>query len=342
MKFKEFVKNHLIYIIIGLMNLAMIGFLFAPLLTYETKYYVGEEKVKEYFSKNIIGLFDTSITKTWLAIVLLVFIGIILITTIVVYIVKKHNKVQDIFSTINLITLAVLVAYILLMKELFNYFAGEMGMVENFNGASIAWGTGAIIFFAALSFFLMISISSFAKQSVRTMSEDAIFLALAFVLSFIKIPLGATGGSINFQMFPLMIIALRRGPLVGFICSGFIYGLITCITDGYGFATFPFDYLIGFGSAAIMGFFRTSIYPEKPAKLKYLLPEIFILVGGILSTLVRFIGSTTSSMVIYGYTLEAALAYNAIYIPVSGAAAIVLLMVMHPTLDQINRRYPAK
>ena len=338
MKIKEFLKNNLAYLVACVANLAIIGFLFAPLLTYETKYYVGEEKVKEYYSANIIKMFDPSITKTWLAIVLLVLVGVIIITTLVVNFVRKNKQVHDIVVTINLITLAVLVAYTLLVKELFSYFASEL--VENFNEAAVGWGAGLIIFFATLAFLAMISISSFSEQNVKGMSEDAILLAAAFVLNFIKIPLGATGGSVNFQMLPLMIIALRRGPLVGFICSGVIYGLITCITDGYGFATFPFDYLIGFGSAAIVGFFRPLIYTEKPAKHGYLIPEIFILVAGILSTFVRFVGSTTSSMVIYGYNLQAALAYNALYIPLSGAAAVIALMLLHPILVQINRRYP--
>ena len=35
----------------------------------------------------------------------------------------------------------------------------------------------------------------------------------------------------------------------------FIFGLVTCLTDGYGFYTYPFDYLIGFGSIAVFGFF---------------------------------------------------------------------------------------
>ena len=53
MKFKEFLKNNIAYLIAIVMNLAIVGFLFGPLLTYETKYYVGEEKIKEYYSAKI-------------------------------------------------------------------------------------------------------------------------------------------------------------------------------------------------------------------------------------------------------------------------------------------------
>ena len=102
--------------IAAISNLAIVGFLFAPLLKYETKYYVGEEKVKEYFSANIIKLFDSSITRTWLAVVLLIFVGIIVISTFVSPFVRNNKKAHDVFVTINLITTAVLVAYILFYK----------------------------------------------------------------------------------------------------------------------------------------------------------------------------------------------------------------------------------
>ena len=132
------------------------------------------------------------------------------------------------------------------------------------------------------------------------------------VLNLIKIPVGPTGGSINFQMLPLMIIALRHGPQHGFIAGGIIYGLLTCLTDGYGFACYPFDYLIGFGSVAVMGFFRKFIFAKEQNNYN-VKGILFILLAGALSTAVRYIGSNVSSIVVYGYTLEAALAYNAFY-----------------------------
>lgn len=144
-----------------------------------------------------------------------------------------------------------------------------------------------------------------------------------------------------------MLIALRRGPASGLICGGLLYGLLTCLTDGYGFATFPFDYLIGFGSVAVVGFARPIAFSrrclEAPNNAKNLaFGEIALLCGGILSTVVRFAGSTASSMVVYGYTFEAAAAYNAVYIPVSGVCAVVPLMLLYPALLRLERLYPSK
>ena len=342
MKFKEFLKNNIAYLIAIVMNLAIVGFLFCPLLTYETKYYVGEDKIKEYYSANIIKLLSGSIAPSWIFIVLIVLVSISLIAVIVSFFVRNKKKVNDVVVAIGLIDLALLVAYAILSKEIFSYFAGDVGMIANFNGAQVGWGTGVIMFLTTVEFFAVISVSSYSKQSVQGLAEDAMLIAAAFILNFIKIPLGATGGSINFQMLPLMLIALRRGPVTGFICGGFIYGLITCLTDGYGFATYPFDYLIGFGSVAIMGFFNKFILSNEEGKYPLWLSEILVFVAGLLSTFVRFVGGTTSSMVIYGYQFVPALAYNALYIPLSGAAAIVILMIVLPGLQKLNRKYPAK
>ena len=342
MKFKEFLKNNIAYLIAIVMNLAIVGFLFGPLLTYETKYYVGEEKIKEYYSANIIKLLNGSITPSWVFIVLLVFISISFIALIAALFVKNHKKANDGLVAVALIDLALLVAYTILAKEIFSYFAGDMEMVANFNGAQVGWSAGVIIFLTTIEFFAAISVSSYSKQSVQGLAEDAMLIAAAFILNFIKIPLGATGGSINFQMLPLMLIALRRGPVTGFICGGFIYGLITCLTDGYGFATYPFDYLIAFGSVAVMGFFNKFILPTEEKKYPLWLSEVLIFVAGLLSTFVRFVGGTTSSMVIYGYQFVPALSYNALYIPLSGAAAVVVLMIILPVLQKLNRKYPTK
>jgi thiamine transporter ThiT len=138
-----------------------------------------------------------------------------------------------------------------------------------------------------------------------------------------------------------MVIALRRGPARGFVAGGLVFGLLTCFTDGYGFVTYPFDYLIGFGSVAVMGFFGKAVL--KPGQKNYSLKgEILILVAGILTTLVRFTGSTASSMIVYSYTFVEAVAYNALYIPVSGAVATIALMALYGPLCRVNSAFPVQ
>ena len=340
MKAKEFLKKNIAYIMALIANLALIGFIFAPLLTYRTRVYVGEDKVDTYFNVNIIKLFNSQITEPWIGWVVVTFIALILIVLVVSFFLKEKQKIHDAIIVVDLFLVALAVCFLFVSKEIFTNYAYDL--IENFKDTSIAWGTGACLLFFAIEFLCLISVSSFSNQSMKGIAEDAILIAAAFVLNLITLFKAPTGGSVNFQMLPLMLIALRRGPLPAFICGGVIYGMLTCISDGYGFATYPFDYLIGFGSVAVLGFFRSLIFPKDDNKFSIIKAELFLLLGGTLSTFVRFVGSSTSSMVIYHLPLNEALLYNSIYVPVSGAIALVVLMFLLPAIKVINKRYPVK
>ena len=182
--------------------------------------------------------------------------------------------------------------------------------------------------------------SSKVKISVEDLTEMGVLVGLALVLNFIKVPIGDTGGSINFQMLPLFILALRKGPLKGFVGAGIAYGLISCITDGYGIATYPFDYLLAFGSTCILGFFTPYIFGENQETYNFK-GELFLFVGALLATIFRFIGGCASSMIIYGYSLTAAMAYNAIYVSVSSAISIAVIMGIYGPFIKVNKRFPS-
>ena len=317
-------------------------FMLAPVINFETKYYVGEEKIKNYFTVTLGGMFDSSVTRPWIMTVILVLIGLSVLFIALSGILKikgKNAKLASNFAAASAFGFAIALCFIFASKEIFTYYAD--GLIENFNGASLGWGSAASMVLIAIAMMLSLTSSSYGEtDSVRAIAEDGIFIAAAFVLSYIKIPMQTNGGSVNFQMLPLMLIALRRGPLHGFVASGLVYGLLTCLTDGYGFATYPFDYLIGFGSAGVIGFFSPLILGEKQENYNWK-GVLWIVVGGVASTAVRFIGSTASSMIIYDYPFDAACIYNAIYIPVSGAISIAVLVALYGPLLRINRMFPA-
>ena len=94
---------------------------------------------------------------------------------------------------------------------------------------------------------------------VADIVEIAILCSLAIVLdTFVKIPLGPSG-SINLSMVPILVIALRHGWFKTLFAGGLVYGLITCLLDGYGIITYPLDYFLGFGSTAVLGLFAEYI-----------------------------------------------------------------------------------
>ena len=177
--------------------------------------------------------------------------------------------------------------------------------------------------------------------AAKDITEMGVLIAAAIGLNFIKILPMPTGGSVNLQMLPLFFLALRRGPLKGFIGGGIVFGLITCLSDGYGFATYPFDYLLGFGSIAVFGFF--SPYILVPGEKKYTLRgELLLLAAGVISTTIRFIAGTVSSMVIYSYDLVPAMAYNSLYIFVSGAMSLAIIMALLGPIRRVNSHFPVE
>lgn len=214
--------------------------------------------------------------------------------------------------------------------------------IEYLKSVSFGWGSACAIAFSIAAALFSIS-SSFSDKPIKTrdIAEDGILIAAAFILNLIKIPMTTGGGSVNFQMLPLFLIALRHGPSHGLVCGGIIYGLITCLTDGWGFATYPFDYLIGFGSVMIIGYFKKFILSEQQNTYN-VKGEVFIFIACAIATAIRFVGSTASSMIVYEYPLKAAALYNAIYIPVSGAIATATIMLMYGPLIKINQRYPVR
>jgi thiamine transporter len=247
---------------------------------------------------------------------------------------SPFKKFGEGFPIASALSYLLAVCFLILSREFF---------VESNNlDVTMQYGIALSAAFAAFGAILSI-VASYEKVpvTIEDMAEEAMLVALAFGLNFLKIPVGATGGSINLQMLPLMVIALRRGPARGFVAGGLVFGLLTCFTDGYGFVTYPFDYLIGFGSVAVMGFFGKAVL--KPGQKNYSLKgEILILVAGILTTLVRFTGSTASSMIVYSYTFVEAVAYNALYIPVSGAVATIALMALYGPLCRVNSAFPVQ
>ena len=176
--------------------------------------------------------------------------------------------------------------------------------------------------------------------NVHDIVEIAMLSALSIVLDqFLKIRIGATGGSINLAMLPLLIISLRHGPFKGFIWGGIIFGFITCLIDGYGLVTYPLEYFLAFGIVGILGFFSHFIHKSmeenntKKIILSYVL--IFLCVGVMLC--VRLMGATIDSMLLWEYEFVPALVYNISYIGPSVGIVFAVFCLLLPIIVKINR-----
>ncbi len=91
----------------------------------------------------------------------------------------------------------------------------------------------------------------------------ALCVALAFVLSFIKIWQMPMGGSITpASMLPIMVFAYIYGPSKGLVVA-LAYACLQMLQDFYvvHWAQFMLDYLLAFAALSTAGLFKKSILP---------------------------------------------------------------------------------
>lgn len=145
------------------------------------------------------------------------------------------------------------------------------------------------------------------KNRILIMVESAIMIALAVVLSFVKVWSMPQGGTISLTMLPLFVLSFRRGPAAGII-SGIIYGAISIIFDGviYHPMSVLLDYTLAYGLLGVSGFFKKSY--------------VGIIAGTTVGTALRYLCSLLSGAVLFAEYAPAgqnpwiySLGYNATY-----------------------------
>ena len=162
--------------------------------------------------------------------------------------------------------------------------------------------------------------------------EGAMLIALATVLSYIKIVEMPFGGSITLEMVPLVVMGLRRGPKWGCL-TGFVHGLIQMII---GFSNVMYcatllsqigcillDYILAFASLGLAALFAGMIKGDK---------KIGFIVGSVCVCFLRFICSFLSGWLLWGsYAPEGmnaahySLVYNGAYmLPDTIIVAVVI------------------
>ena len=297
-------------------------------------FYNGDNLVYEFISK-----------VDFLSYIFIVSLSLGLFYFIAIFLLKDEKK-QKILGYMSVSFYGISIISFILVPLLFPYF-------NNLNNySSYKDVTVEKLFYLVIIVLILINLSislSFIERkkkifSIYDISEMAILVALALVLDKIKIPVGETGGSINLSALPLMIYSYRRGWWKGLIASSIVFGLISNIFDGYGIITYPFDYLIAFSGYSLIGLyvflFKKLMSKDDKHYLIYL--NVSIVLGGISAFLTRMIGSSISSMVIYGLDLKAALIYNIAYIPISVASSTVALCLLSYPLMYINNKFPTK
>ncbi|WP_350344889.1 energy-coupled thiamine transporter ThiT [Proteinivorax tanatarense] len=98
------------------------------------------------------------------------------------------------------------------------------------------------------------------NEKTKILVEAGVMLALAIILSYLRLGRMPQGGSVSLQMLPIFIIALRWGVVPG-VLTGAAFGLMQILLGEAWIAT-PLqafiDYPLAFGVVGIAGFFRNK------------------------------------------------------------------------------------
>lgn len=104
---------------------------------------------------------------------------------------------------------------------------------------------------------------------IRMLCEGAIMLALAQILSYLKLAEAPNGGSITPAMFPILFFAVRWGVSSG-LMAGFAFGLLQLMFDGayaWGWQSMLLDYLVAFTPLGLAGLFKGKKWGIFPGTL---------------------------------------------------------------------------
>ena len=265
----------------------------------------------------------------------------------------KDKKIKFILRTTGL---CFLVANIFIYM-LGGYLIGVLDLGEaGVSGVvSTEFGIVVTLFDLVMALVLFSLVFNAKKYTVQEICETAILVALAVVLDqFLKIQIQANGGSISFSALPLFIIAIRYGAFKGFIASGFIFGFLTCLLDGYGFQTFPFDYLVALSGYGLVGtffnlakkFYQNIEDANKYKKMQFIYSAIFIVISAIPVMLIRYAGHMISATILYGYDpikdFWANFIYQSTYVPGAVGCSIAGMLILLAPVIMINRLFPVK
>ena len=179
------------------------------------------------------------------------------------------------------------------------------------------------------------------KTNLLKLTECAIMLALATVLSFIKIIQMPMGGAVTLcSMLPIMLIGIKYGNVTGGLV-GLMYALLQLVLDLPGGNVFYmgmsagvvivvalFDYLVPFTVLGLAGTFR-KIKTEK-------IPMLGAYVGVVLTIIIRFCCHFITGFSIWGQWAPEgmskyyySLIYNGTYLlPELGITLIVAIILL--------------
>jgi thiamine transporter len=181
-------------------------------------------------------------------------------------------------------------------------------------------------------------------ERVRTVVEAGLTIALFVVVQYlgIRLPINIAGGSISLGMLPIVVLAIRRGPVIG-IFTGALCGVLDYWLLEPFFvhpAQVVLDYPIAFGAVGLAGLgarFARSMAAARDSVSSGGVAAGLALVGAC----GRFVAHYVSGMIFFGANAPAgqpvwlySLVYNASYMVPSAIAVAILAAIIVPALNR--------
>lgn len=176
------------------------------------------------------------------------------------------------------------------------------------------------------------------RYSSREITEIGLGVALAWVLSVVRIYQMPQGGIISLEMLPIFLLAFRRGPRVG-VTTGLIFGLFRLLP--LPLAEPPFlvhpaqvilDYPLPFVLCGLAGYFRGKSLP-------------WILSGIAVGSVARFFSHFASGVIFFASYAPAgqsvwwySLVYNGTYM----VPQMLICLLITPLVLRLLPRLPGK
>ncbi len=173
------------------------------------------------------------------------------------------------------------------------------------------------------------------KKKLTVLVEGGLMIALATILSYIKVYEMPQGGSVTaVSMLPIILYATRWGVRNGLLAA-MVYGILQFLLQG-GFSISPWsfllDYLLAFGALGLSGFFHGNRNKA--------------VIGAIVGIVARFVVLVLSGVLLwYAYApkgvspLWYSITYNGTYMLPELIITCIVLYLIYPQFDKIIRRY---
>ena len=168
------------------------------------------------------------------------------------------------------------------------------------------------------------------KNATRMLCEGAIMVALAQILSYIKLMELPNGGSLTPAMFPILLFALRWGLKDGLL-AGFVFGLLQLIFDGayaWGWQSMLLDYLLAFTPLGLAGLFKGKAWGIFPGTVLGCAARFVIhYISGV--TIYRIVAPTEVLGTVFDNPELYSLVYNGSYMLPNTVLALVIAALLY-------------